>query len=97
MGKNMNKNELINAVADGAAISKKDADAAVTAFMDAVIHALKEGDKVQLVGFGSFEVRKRNARIGRNPRTKEEIEIPASIVPTFKPGKILKDAVAHLN
>ena len=93
----MNKNELVNAVADAAAISKKDADAAVSAMIDTIIAALKEGDKVQLVGFGSFEVRKRNARTGRNPRTKEKIDIAATVVPVFKPGKIMKDAVSRLN
>ena len=83
----MNKNELINAVAEKAALSKKDAEAAVTA-------ALAEGDEVRLVGFGTFEVKKREARIGRNPKTKEEIQIPATKVPAFKPGKALKDIVA---
>ena len=91
----MNKNELVSAVAEAADISKKDADAAVTALVDVITEALREGDKVQLVGFGSFEVRKRGARTGRNPRTKEEITIPAVVVPLFKPGKILKDAVAR--
>ena len=90
----MNKNELINAVAEKAALSKKDAEAAVTAALDAVAAALAEGDEVRLVGFGTFEVKKREARIGRNPKTKEEIKIPASKVPAFKPGKALKDAVA---
>lgn len=89
----MNKNELVRAVADAADISRRDADAAVTAMIDVITNALKEGDKVQLVGFGSFEVRRRAARVGRNPRTKEEIEIPAAVVPLFKPGKILRDAV----
>ena len=71
----MNKNELINAVAEKAALSKKDAEAAVTAALDAVAAALAEGDEVRLVGFGTFEVKKREARIGRNPKTKEEIQI----------------------
>ena len=66
----------------------------ITATFDAITDALKEGEKVQLVGFGSFEIRARAARIGRNPKTKEEIKIPASKVPAFKPGKALKDAVA---
>ena len=83
----MNKTELINAVAEKAALSKKDAEAAGTA-------ALAEGDEVRLVGFGTFEVKKREARIGRNPKTKEEIQIPATKVPAFKPGKALKDIVA---
>lgn len=90
----MNKAELINAVAASADVSKKDAEAVITAALDVITAALKEGDKVQLVGFGSFEVKKRAARIGRNPKTKESIEIPASIVPVFKAGKALKDAVA---
>ena len=90
----MNKNELINTVAEKAALSKKDAEAAVTAALDAVAAALAEGDEVRLVGFGTFEVKKREARIGRNPKTKEEIQIPATKVPAFKPGKALKDIVA---
>ena len=90
----MNKNELINAVAEKAALSKKDSEAAVTAALDAVAAALAEGDEVRLVGFGTFEVKKREARIGRNPKTKEEIQIPATKVPAFKPGKALKDIVA---
>ena len=93
----MNKNELVIAVADAAAISRKDADAAITAMVDAITAALQEGEKVQLVGFGSFEVKKRNARIARNPQTQEPMEVPATIVPVFKPGKILKDAVARLS
>ena len=90
----MNKSELINAVAVSAEVSKKEAEAVITAALDAITAALKEGDKVQLVGFGSFEVKKRAARVGRNPKTKEAIEIPASVVPVFKAGKALKDAVA---
>ncbi len=90
----MNKAELINAVAAAAEVSKKDAEAVISATLDAITAALTEGDKVQLVGFGSFEVKKRAARIGRNPTTKESIEIPASVVPVFKAGKALKDAVA---
>ena len=77
----MNKAELIAAVAAAAEISKKDAEIAVTATLDTITAALKEGDKVQLVGFGSFEVKKRAARVGRNPRTKESMEFPASAVP----------------
>ena len=91
----MNKAELINAVAASADCSKKDAEAVITAALDTITAALKEGDKVQLVGFGSFEVKKRAARIGRNPKTKESIEIPASVVPVFKAGKALKDAVSR--
>ena len=90
----MNKAELINAVAASADVSKKDTEAVISAMLDTITEALKEGDKVQLVGFGSFEVKKRAARIGRNPKTKETIKIPASKVPAFKPGKALKDAVA---
>ena len=91
----MNKAELINAVAAAAEVSKKDAEAVLTATLDAITDALKEGDKVQLVGFGSFEVKKRAARMGRNPKTKESIEIPASVVPVFKAGKALKDSVGQ--
>nr|WP_326127379.1 HU family DNA-binding protein [uncultured Oscillibacter sp.] len=90
----MNKAELINAVAASADVSKKDTEAVITAMLDTITEALKQGDKVQLVGFGSFEVKKRAARIGRNPRTKEEIEIPATVLPVFKAGKLLKDTVA---
>ena len=91
----MNKSELINAVAVSAEVSKKEAEAVITAALDAITAALKEGDKVQLVGFGSFEVKKRAARVGRNPKTKETIEIPASVGPVFKAGKALKDAVGQ--
>ena len=90
----MNKAELIAAVAAAAEISKKDAEIAVTATLDTITAALKEGDKVQLVGFGSFEVKSRAARTGRNPRTKEPMTIAASKLPAFKAGKALKDAVA---
>ena len=91
----MNKAELIAAVAEKAELSKKDAEKAVNATLDAITAALKEGDKVQLVGFGAFDVKTRAARIGRNPQTKKEIEIPASKVPQFKAGKALKDAIAE--
>ena len=90
----MNKAELISAVAMKADVSKKDAEAVLTAALDTITEALTEGEKVQLVGFGSFELKKRAARLGRNPKTKEAIEILASVVPTFKAGKALKDAVA---
>ena len=90
----MHKAELINAVAAATEFSKQDAEAAVTATLEAITSALKDGDKVQLVGFGSFEVKKRAARVGRNPKTNDTIEIPASVVPVFKAGKALKDAVA---
>ena len=89
----MNKAELVAAVAQKTALSKKDSEKAVNAAFEAITAALAEGGKVQLVGFGSFETKERNARVGRNPRTKEEIEIPASRVPAFKAGKALKDAV----
>ena len=90
----MNKAELIAAVAAAAEISKKDAETAVSATLDAITAALKEGDKVQLVGFGAFEVKARAERVGRNPQTKETITIPASKTPVFKAGKALKDAVS---
>ena len=90
----MNKAELINAAADKAGLSKKDTETAVNAVFDVIAKALADGDKVQLVGFGSFEVRSRAARVGRNPKTKETIKIAASQVPAFKPGKALKDTVA---
>ena len=89
----MNKSELINAVAEKAALSKKDSEAAVAAALDAIAAALAEGDEVRLVGFGTFEVRERSARTGRNPQTKEVVEIPASKAPAFKPGKALKETV----
>jgi len=90
----MNKAELVNAVAAATDVSKKDSEAVIAAVLDTITGALKEGEKVQLVGFGSFEVKARAARTGRNPRTGEDVEIPASVVPVFKAGKALKDAVA---
>ena len=89
----MNKAELIAAMAAKTGETKKAAEASVNAFVDVITDALAKRDKVQLVGFGSFEVRKRAARKGRNPRTKEEIKIPASKAPVFKAGKALKDLV----
>ena len=89
----MNKTELVAAVAKEAKLSKKDAEAAVAATFGAIKKALKKGDKVQLIGFGTFEVRKRAARTGRNPQTGKEIKIKASKVPAFKAGAALKDAV----
>ena len=89
----MNKAELVAAIAAKTGDTKKGAEASVNAFVDVITDALAKGDKVQLVGFGSFEVRKRAARKGRNPRTKEEIKIPASKAPVFKAGKSLKDLV----
>ena len=90
----MNKTELIAAVAEKACLSKKDADAAVSAVFDAVTAELAKGEKVQLIGFGTFEVRERAAKTGRNPRTGETMTIPASKVPAFKAGKAFKDSVA---
>jgi len=89
----MNKTELIAKVAELSELSKKDAAKAVEAVFDAISDALKNGEKVQLVGFGNFEVKERAARKGRNPQTGEEIDIPASKVPSFKPGKALKDVI----
>lgn len=89
----MNKTELVAAIAEKAEISKKDADKALAAFIEAVTDALKGGDKIQLVGFGTFEVRERPERTGRNPQTKETITIAASKVPAFKAGAALKNAV----
>ena len=89
----MNKTELVAAMAETAGLSKKDCETALNAFTAEVEKALKAGDKVQLVGFGSFEVKSRAERTGRNPKTKEAIVIPASKAPVFKPGKSLKDAI----
>ena len=89
----MNKSDLIAAIAAKTGDTKKSAEETVNAFVNVVTEALVKGDKVQLVGFGSFEVRKRAARKGRNPQTKEEIKIPASKAPVFKAGKALKDLV----
>ncbi|MDY4230687.1 MAG: HU family DNA-binding protein [Candidatus Faecousia sp.] len=90
----MNKNELVAKVADQSGLSKKDAEKALAAVIDTITAALVEGDKVQLVGFGTFETKQREARTGRNPRSGETIEIPAASLPAFKAGKALKDAVA---
>ena len=89
----MNKTEMIAAMAETSGLSKKDCEAALTAFLTATESALKSGDKVQLVGFGSFEVKERAARTGKNPATGATIEIPASKAPAFKAGKALKDAI----
>ncbi len=89
----MNKSELIDAVADTAGLSKADASRALDAMVSAVTDSLKAGDQVSIVGFGSFLVRQRSARTGRNPQTGAEIKIAAANVPAFKPGKALKDAV----
>ncbi len=90
----MNKTELVAAVAEKAGISKKDADKAVAAVIDSVIDTLKAGEKVQLIGFGTFEIRERAARTGINPQTKATIKIAASKSPVFKAGKAFKDAVS---
>ena len=90
----MNKTELVAAVAEKTGMSKKDSEKAVNTAFDSITEALAAGEKVQLVGFGAFEVKERNARVGRNPKTKETIEIPASRVASFKVGKALKDAVS---
>ena len=90
----MNKTEFIAAIAAKAGISKKDAEKAYAAFTDTIAAQLKKGNKVQLVGFGTFEVRKRGARTGINPLTKEKIKIKASKAPAFKAGKAFKDAIA---
>ena len=89
----MNKTDLVNAVAEKTELSKKDAGKAVDAVFETVMDSLSKGEKVQIIGFGNFEVRDRAARKGRNPQTGEEIEIPASKVPAFKAGKALRDAV----
>ncbi|MDO4777850.1 MAG: HU family DNA-binding protein [Cardiobacteriaceae bacterium] len=89
----MNKTELIEAIAASAGLTKAQAGKALDAFVDTVSDTLKKGDKVILIGFGTFETRKREARKGRNPQTKKEIMIPASTAPVFKAGKKLKDAV----
>ncbi len=90
----MSKADLINAVAEKTGFSKKDSGKAVDAVFESITDALAGGEKVQLVGFGTFEVKNRAARKGRNPRTKEEITIPASKLPSFKAGKALKDSVS---
>jgi DNA-binding protein HU-beta len=90
----MNKADLISKIAVNSGLSKKDSEKALAAAIDAITDSLKDGEKVQLVGFGIFDVKERAARTGRNPKTKEAIKIPASRTPQFKAGKALKDAVA---
>lgn len=90
----MTKNDLVTEVASKSGLTKKDAEKAVGAVLESITGALKKGDKVALVGFGTFETRHRPARTGRNPQTKQEIKIPATTAPAFKPGKALKEAVA---
>jgi DNA-binding protein HU-beta len=89
----MNKMELVSAMADKTGLSKKDAEVALKAFTDVVAEELKKGEKIQLVGFGTFEISERAARTGRNPQTGKEMTIPASKAPKFKAGKALKDSV----
>ena len=89
----MNKAELVAAIAEKTEVSKKDSEKALKAFIDVVTEELKKGEKVQLVGFGTFETSKRAAREGRNPQTGETMKIAASVAPKFKPGKALKDAM----
>lgn len=90
----MNKVELIAQIAEKSGLSKKDAEKALAATLEVITDTISGGDKIQLVGFGSFETKEREARVGRNPKTKEAIEIPATRVPVFKAGRALKDAVA---
>lgn len=89
----MNKAELIAAVAEKTGLTKKDSERAVNATFQAITDTIETGEKVQLVGFGVFDVKRREARVGRNPKTKEEIQIPASRVPVFKAGKALKEII----
>ncbi len=89
----MNKSELIAAIAEKAGLSKKDAEKALNGFVEVVTEQLAKGEKVQVIGFGAFEVKARPERVGRNPRTNEEIKIAASKAPVFKAGKALKDSV----
>ena len=89
----MNKSELIAMTAENTGLTKKDAERVLNAALDVIIAAMGEHEKVQLSGFSTFEVKEREARIGRNPRTKESIEIPATFVPSFKPSKALKDLI----
>jgi DNA-binding protein HU-beta len=90
----MNKGELVDAIAERAAVTKKDADAIVSAMVDTIMDTLASGEKVTLVGFGTFEVRDRAAREGRNPQTGKALKIPATKVPAFSAGKLFKDKVA---
>lgn len=92
----MNKNELVSSVVEKTELTKKEAEIAVSAILSSIEEAMAKGDKIQLVGFGTFESKPRKAREGRNPQTGQTIQIPAAMVPIFKPGKSLKDAVANL-
>ncbi len=89
----MNKAQLVESIAERSQLTKSQAESALNALVESVTHALKNGETVALVGFGTFEARNRASRTGRNPKTGEDIVIPASIVPAFKPGKALKDAL----
>ena len=91
----MNKTDLISLAAEGSGITKKDAERVIEAAIDAVTAALADGEKVQLTGFGTFEVKDRQARVGRNPKTREAVQIPATKAVTFKPSKNLKDMVGE--
>ena len=90
----MNKSELIHAAAESAGMTKKDTERVINAALDLITAQLRQGNKVQLSGFGTFELKDREARVGRNPHTKESVEIPATTVPVFKASKVLKDTVA---
>ncbi len=90
----MNKGELVDSIATKASVTKKHADAVLTAAIETIMEAVSEGDKVTLVGFGSFERRERKAREGRNPKTGDKMQIPATLVPAFSAGKLFKDKVA---
>ncbi|MCC8077885.1 MAG: HU family DNA-binding protein [Oscillospiraceae bacterium] len=89
----MNKAEMVAAVAEKTGLSKKDSERAINATFETITDALEAGDRVQLVGFGAFDIKQRAARVGRNPRTNEEVQIAASRIPVFKPGKALKETV----
>jgi DNA-binding protein HU-beta len=91
----MNKSDLITAVSDSTGLTKKDSEKAYTAIFNTIADALKSGDRVQIIGFGTFEVRERAARVGKNPATGEKLDIPAARYPAFKAGKALKDSVAQ--
>ena len=90
----MNKSELITAVSQSAGLTRKDTERVVNAQLDAITASLRSGEKVQLSGFGTFEVKDREARVGRNPHTKEAVNIPATTVPVFKASKVLKDTIS---
>ena len=93
----MNKKELITSISEKTKLTKKDVELALNAFIETIEETLENGEKVQLTGFGTFEPRQRKARIGRNPKTGEELEIPASVVPVFKVGKAFKERVKEAN